>query len=124
MASRHSRTGCPGSRRPQSRMPRCPRMPDLIISDCTLPAFDGVSAFAIAAAETPEIPFVFVSGTLGDERAREALKHGAAGYVAKGNREDLAQTIRSALERAPARHRRASDRPPLSAGADPGTGAA
>ena len=98
--------------------------PDLIISDCTLPGFDGVSAFAIAAAETPEIPFVFVSGTLGDERAREALKHGAAGYVAKGNREDLAQTIRSALERAPARHRRASDRCPLSAGADPGTGAA
>ena len=98
--------------------------PDLIISDCTLPGFDGVSAFAIAAAETPEIPFVFVSGTLGDERAREALKHGAAGYVAKGNREDLAQTIRSALERAPARHRRASDRSPLSAGADPGTGAA
>src|SRR5213079_399701 len=48
----------------------------------------------------------------------------AAGYVAKGNREDLAQTIRSALQRAPARHRRASDRSPLSAGADPGTGAA
>ena len=98
--------------------------PDLIISDCTLPDFDGVSAFSIAAAETPEIPFVFVSGTLGDERAREALKHGAAGYVAKGNREDLAQTIRSALERAPARHRRASDRCPLSAGDDPGTSAA
>src|SRR5256885_8866121 len=97
---------------------------DLIISDCTLPDFDGVSAFSIAAAETPEIPFVFVSGTLGDERAREALKHGAAGYVAKGNREDLAQTIRSALERAPARHRRASDRCPLSAGDDPGTSAA
>jgi len=98
--------------------------PDLIISDCTLPDFDGVSAFSIAAAETPEIPFVFVSGTLGDERAREALKHGAAGYVAKGNREDLAQTIRSALERAPARHRRAGDRCPLSAGDDSGTGAA
>ena len=44
--------------------------PDLIISDCTLPYFDGVSAFSIAAEETPEIPFVFVSGTLGDERAR------------------------------------------------------
>src|SRR2546430_11949341 len=69
--------------------------PDLIISDCTLPAFDGISAFSIAAAETPDIPFVFVSGTLGDERAREALKHGAAGYVAKGNREELAWTVRS-----------------------------
>jgi diguanylate cyclase (GGDEF)-like protein len=98
--------------------------PDLIICDCTLPGFDGISAFSIAAAVTPEIPFVFVSGTLGDERAREALKHGAAGYVAKGNHEHLAQTIRSALERGPARHRRASDRSSLSADADPGTGAA
>jgi len=98
--------------------------PDLIISDCTLPGFDGISAFSIAAAETPDIPFVFVSGTLGDERAREALKHGAAGYIAKGNREELAWTVRSALERGPARHRRASDRCPPSAGADPGTGSA
>jgi two-component system cell cycle response regulator len=98
--------------------------PDLIISDCTLPGFDGIAAFSIAAAETPEIPFVFVSGTLGDERAREALKHGAAGYIAKGNREHLAQTIRTALERASSRHRRASDRSLLCAGADAGTGAA
>ena len=98
--------------------------PDLIISDCTLPGFDGMSAFSIAACVTPEIPFVFVSGTLGNERAREALKHGAAGYIAKGNREHLAQTIRSALERGPSRHRRASDRTQLSADADPGTGAA
>ncbi len=98
--------------------------PDLIISDCTLPCFDGISAFSIAAAETPEIPFVFVSGTLGDQRAREALKHGAAGYVAKGNREDLAQTVRSALQRGPSRHRRESDRSPLCGDADTGTGAA
>jgi two-component system cell cycle response regulator len=98
--------------------------PDLIISDCTLPGFNGIAAFSIAAAVTPEIPFVFVSGTLGDEQAREALKHGAAGYIAKGNREQLAQTILNALERAPSRHRRASDRSPPSAAADPGTGAA
>jgi len=98
--------------------------PDLIISDCTLPSFDGVSAFAIAAAETPEIPFVFVSGTLGDERAREALKHGAAGYIAKGDREHLAQTIRSALERGPPPHRRVSDRSLPWSDADGGTGAA
>ena len=98
--------------------------PDLIISDCTLPGFNGIAAFSIAAAVTPEIPFVFVSGTLGDEQAREALKHGAAGYIAKGNREQLAQTILNALERAPSRHRRASDRSPPSAPADPGTGAA
>src|SRR5437773_3050343 len=98
--------------------------PDLIISDCTLPCFDGISAFEIAAAEAPEIPFVFVSGTLGDERAREALKHGAAGYIAKGDREHLAQTVRSALARGPSRHRRESDRSPPRADTDPGTDAA
>src|SRR6266436_2657168 len=98
--------------------------PDLIISDCTLPYFDGVSAFSIAATETPEIPFVFVSGTLGDERAREALKHGAAGYIAKGDRAHLAQTIRSVLERGPPPHRRASDRSLLWADANAGPGAA
>src|SRR5437773_7497649 len=98
--------------------------PDLIISDCTLPCFDGISAFEIAAAEAPEIPFVFVSGTLGDERAREALKHGAAGYIAKGDREHLAQTVRSALARGPSRHRRESDRSPPRADTDSGAGAA
>jgi two-component system cell cycle response regulator len=98
--------------------------PDLIICDCTLPGFDGIAAFTIATAETPDIPFVFVSGTLGDERAREALKHGAAGYVAKGNREHLVRTIRNALERRASRRRRASDQSAVNAGADPGTGAA
>ena len=98
--------------------------PDLIISDCTLPCFDGISAFSIAAAESPGIPFVFVSGTLGDERAREALKAGAAGYIAKGNRERLGQTIRTALEKGSSRRRRARDRFPLRGSADTGTGAA
>jgi diguanylate cyclase (GGDEF)-like protein len=98
--------------------------PDLIISDCTLPCFDGISAFSIAAAESPGIPFVFVSGTLGDERAREALKAGAAGYIAKGNRGRLGQTIRSALEKGSSRRRRARDRFLQCASADASTGAA
>ena len=98
--------------------------PDVIISDCTLPCFDGMAAFSIAAVENPGTPFVFVSGTLGDERAREALKAGAAGYIAKGNRERLGQTIRSALERGRPRRRRARDRSPLRGSADAGTGAA
>src|ERR1700731_1769255 len=98
--------------------------PDVIISDCTLPCFDGMAAFSIAAVENPGTPFVFVSGTLGDERAREALKAGAAGYIAKGNRERLGQTVRSALERGRPRRRRARDRFPLPGSADAGTGAA
>jgi len=96
--------------------------PDLIISDCSLPGFDGLTAFSIAASEAPDIPFVFVSGTLGDERAREALKRGAAGYVSKGDRKQLAQVVRRALQGAGSR-RRATDHLPHRS-LDSGTGAA
>src|SRR5574338_555537 len=50
--------------------------PDLILSDFTLPAFDGLSALDIARRNTPDTPFIFVSGTLGEERAIESLKRG------------------------------------------------
>src|SRR6185437_12198952 len=53
--------------------------PDIVLSDFSLPRFDGMSALAIAAAEAPDIPFIFVSGTIGEERAIEALKRGAPG---------------------------------------------
>jgi diguanylate cyclase (GGDEF)-like protein len=98
--------------------------PDLIISDCTLPGFDGLSAFSIAASQAPQIPFVFVSGTLGDERAHEALKAGAAGYIAKGDRQHLMQVVRSALQPHPSPRRRVTERGVPLGDADPGTGAA
>src|SRR5262245_60966761 len=50
--------------------------PDLIISDFSMPSFDGLSALGLARALTPETPFIFVSGTIGEERALEALKQG------------------------------------------------
>ena len=50
---------------------------DIILSDFSLPQFDGMSALAIASLEKPEIPFIFVSGTIGEERAIEALRKGA-----------------------------------------------
>src|SRR5437879_3992757 len=56
-------------------------LPDLILSDFSLPAFDGMSALAIARAEAPGVPFIFLSGTIGEERAIEALKCGAIDYV-------------------------------------------
>jgi CheY-like chemotaxis protein len=50
---------------------------DLILADYVLPAFDGLAALAIAREHCPGIPFVFVSGTLGEDVAVEALKGGA-----------------------------------------------
>lgn len=56
---------------------------DLIFSDYTMPAFDGREALSIAHAKRPEIPFLFVSGTIGEDAAIEALKNGATDYVLK-----------------------------------------
>src|SRR5713101_4719243 len=57
--------------------------PDLIFSDYSLPSFDGITALKIAQARCPDIPFIFVSGTLGEEAAIEVLKMGATDYVFK-----------------------------------------
>jgi diguanylate cyclase (GGDEF)-like protein/PAS domain S-box-containing protein len=76
--------------------------PQLILSDFSLPGFDGLSALAIARAEAPEVPFIFVSGTIGEERAIEALRCGAVDYVLKDNLRRLASAIRGALRQAEA----------------------
>jgi len=54
---------------------------DIILSDFSLPQFDGMTALAIAKRERPDVPFIFVSGTIGEERAIEALRCGAVDYV-------------------------------------------
>ena len=59
---------------------------DLILSDFTLPGYDGMSALARAQAICPEVPFIFVSGTLGEDLAIESLKSGAVDYVLKTKR--------------------------------------
>src|SRR5579872_5854132 len=74
--------------------------PHIVLSDFSLPRFDGMSALAIAAAEAPEIPFIFVSGTIGEERAIDALKRGAVDYVLKTNLARLAPAVRRALAEA------------------------
>ena len=56
---------------------------DLILADYTLPSFDGLSALKLALNARPDLPFIFVSGTLGEEVAVEALKIGATDYVVK-----------------------------------------
>ena len=78
----------------------------LILADYVLPTFDGLSALRIARAQCPEIPFVFVSGTLGEDVAVEALKRGATDYVTKQRLDRLPRTIMRALAEAKARTER------------------
>jgi diguanylate cyclase (GGDEF)-like protein len=73
---------------------------DIILSDFSLPQFDGMSALALARRESPDVPFVFVSGTIGEERAIEALRCGAVDYVLKSNLKRLAPAVTRALREA------------------------
>src|SRR6266403_2156279 len=79
---------------------------DLILADFTLPCFDGISALRIALQECPEVPFIFVSGTLGEELAIDALKIGATDYVLKERLSRLASAVRRALRESKARAER------------------
>jgi diguanylate cyclase (GGDEF)-like protein len=72
-------------------------LPDLILSDFSLPGFDGMSALAIARVEAAGVPFIFLSGTIGEERAIEALKCGAIDYVLKSNPKRLVPAVKRAL---------------------------
>jgi diguanylate cyclase (GGDEF)-like protein/PAS domain S-box-containing protein len=80
--------------------------PDLILSDYTLPGFDGTKALQIARSLRPDTPFIFVSGTIGEERAIQALKQGAVDYVLKENRARLGPAAERALREAEDREAR------------------
>jgi signal transduction histidine kinase len=71
---------------------------DLILTDFTLPTFDGLSALQVAHNRWPAIPLIFVSGTLGEERAVDSLKTGATDYVLKGHLTRLAPAVRRAMQ--------------------------
>jgi PAS domain S-box-containing protein len=71
---------------------------ELIISDFSLPAFDGLSALELAVQRRPEIPFIFCSGTLGEEAAINALRGGACDYVFKHRLPRLGRAVERALE--------------------------
>jgi signal transduction histidine kinase len=70
---------------------------DMVFSDFSMPAFDGLSATKIAHARWPELPVILVSGTLGEERAIDALKSGATDYVLKERLVRLAPAVRRAM---------------------------
>ena len=73
---------------------------DLILADYSLPSFDGISALKIAIKLCPDVPFIFVSGTLGEEVAIEALKLGATDYVLKTSLSRLVPSVQRALREA------------------------
>src|SRR6202040_4337093 len=73
---------------------------DLILADYTLPSFDGLSALRIAQQRAPEVPLIFVSGTLGEDVAIEALKTGATDYVLKTRLSRLVPSVQRALSEA------------------------
>ena len=87
------------------------RPPSLILSDYSLPGFDGHAALSIAQDKCPEIPFIFVTGTMGEEVAIETLKSGATDYVLKTRLTRLLPAVNRALREAQQRsaHRRAEE---------------
>ncbi len=73
---------------------------DLIFADFTLPSFDGLSALKIAHQTRPHVPFIFISGTLDEEVAIEALKIGATDYVFKTRLSRIVPSVQRALREA------------------------
>lgn len=80
--------------------------PDIILSDYSLPSFDGQSALKIAMEKCPDTPFIFVSGALGEEMAIELLKKGATDYVLKNRLSRLGPAVSRALNEVEERNER------------------
>jgi diguanylate cyclase (GGDEF)-like protein len=81
---------------------------DIIISDFTIPGFSGTEALSMTRARDPDLPFLFVSGTIGEDVAVGAMKAGARDYIMKGNLRRLVPAIERELREATLRreHRR------------------
>jgi PAS domain S-box-containing protein len=73
---------------------------DLILADYSLPSFDGLSALKLTQQRAPDVPFLFLSGTLGEDAAIESLKKGAVDYVLKTRLVRLAPAVTRALREA------------------------
>ncbi len=73
-------------------------VPDLILADQKLPAFDGLSALEIVKGRRPDVPFIFVTGSMGEEWVVETLKKGATDYVIKDKLYRLVPAVQRALK--------------------------
>lgn len=79
-------------------------LPDIILSDYSLPSFDAVSAFKIIKDRNLNIPFIIISGTIGEENAVMLIKEGVTDYVSKNNFSSLLQKVSRALKEAEELH--------------------
>jgi len=79
---------------------------DVVICDYSLPHFSGVDALRLLRARSSEIPFIFLSGTIGEDAAVAALKEGPQDYIMKGNLMRLLPAIQRELHEAEARKER------------------
>ena len=79
---------------------------DLVIADYTMPGFSGTSALAMVRDRGLEVPFIFVSGTIGEEIAVDAMKNGADDYIIKNNLNRLIPAINRELRDAEVRRER------------------
>ena len=80
--------------------------PDLILSDYRLPGFDGGQALAIAMERCPSVPFIIISGAVGEETAVELLKNGATDFVLKDRLARLVPVVHRALREVAERNAR------------------
>jgi two-component system, cell cycle sensor histidine kinase and response regulator CckA len=79
---------------------------DIVVSDHSMPQFTGVEALKMVRAKDPEIPFIFVSGTIGEDAATDAMRVGAQDYVMKTNLKRLVPAVERELREAEDRRER------------------
>ncbi len=72
--------------------------PDVILADYHLPGFDGLEALTIVRNKLPDVPYIFVSGTLGEDRAVETIRRGATDYILKDRLARLPEAVQRALK--------------------------
>ncbi|MEO8090331.1 MAG: PAS domain S-box protein [Gemmatimonadales bacterium] len=89
--------------------------PDLILSDYTLPRFDGMTALSLAKERAPSIPFLIVTGSVNEETAVGCMKAGATDYLLKSNLARIGPAIMAALERSRAHSQKAQAEAALTA---------
>lgn len=80
--------------------------PDLVLADYNLPGFDGVQALAIVREHSPDLPYIFVTGAMGEGPAVEAVRRGATDYILKDRLARLPMAVQRALDEKKTRQKR------------------